>query len=225
MERLVLKIKWGGLGDHLLFSPIPRVAKESGKYDKVYISTLSDYRFDEIKRFVWERNYFVDGFVNEDCFYPEFSVVDNDMNLLDKILLLCGIPDDGKRFREPEIFYKPKIITTLQNAIIYDPNYNCPNGHPTSCNIENYFKKNNIQITHQMNLFSFNKKIENIPELTSDSIEHFCNIIFSCKQFFCLTTGSATLAAALGKPATVLYGENMLPMFHHSKLHTYRKLT
>ena len=219
-----MKIKWGGLGDHLLFSPVPRVAKESGEYDKVYISTLSDYATDEIRKFVWERNPFVDGFVDEDCFYPEFSIVENDMNMLDKVLLLCGVPDDGKRFREPEIYYKPNTIMNLQNAVIYDPNFNCPNGHPTSNSIRDYFRKEVIQITHQMKPFASNRGIEGFSELVAINLEHFCDIIFSCKQLFCLTTGTATLAAALGKFATVLYGKNMLSMFHHSKLHIYRKL-
>jgi len=60
--------------------------------------------------------------------------------------------------------------------------------------------------------------------LTAFGLEQLCDFIYSCKEFYCFTSGVATLAAALGKPATVLYVEGINPMFHHSKLHSFVRL-
>ena len=114
MEQLIIKIKHGGLGDHLFYSHIPRIAKESGKYYKIFISNKSDFRKEDQKELIWKLNPYVDGFTDLDG-----KSIDNieikegeNANLLDKIML-CFELDDGKRFHEPELYYKPKIIKEL----------------------------------------------------------------------------------------------------------------
>ena len=82
MKSLVIKIFWGGLGDHLLHSPIPRIAKEKG-YDKVFISNKSIYRNPQTKKLVWEYNPYVDGFCEEDHEHPQFSSVHPNENIID----------------------------------------------------------------------------------------------------------------------------------------------
>ena len=223
MKELVIKIKWGGLGDHLLHTPIPRVAKSQG-YDRVLISNHSDYLQKDTKNFIWERNPFIDGFSDEDRSYPQFGEVPHGTNILDHLILWWGLEDDGIQFREPEIFYQPKTISELKNAVIFDPNYGTSKGHPSGCLTKKYFENKNIKITHQMKPFTTGTALKNIQNLEARNLEHFSDIIFSCKQLICLTTGTATLAAAIGKPTTVLYCKDILPMFHHSKLHLYEKL-
>jgi ADP-heptose:LPS heptosyltransferase len=49
----------------------------------------------------------------------------------------------------------------------------------------------------------------------------YCKIILSSKKFLCFSSGSATLAAALKKPAIVFYGMGQNHIFHHSKIHGY----
>ena len=42
-KDLIIKIEYGGLGDHLFFSHIPRIAKEMNSYDKVwYVGAFSE---------------------------------------------------------------------------------------------------------------------------------------------------------------------------------------
>ncbi|GAF92297.1 unnamed protein product, partial [marine sediment metagenome] len=66
--------------------------------------------------------------------------------------------------------------------------------------------------------------LSHLPVIDAKPLEDFCDVIASCKAFFCFTSGCATLAAALGKPSTVLYIYGGFPMFHHSKLHTYTRI-
>lgn len=229
-KGLVIKIKWGALGDHLCYSPIPRIAKETFGYDKVYISNFSDYINPNTKRLVWELNPFVDGFVDVDKPHPTFSEVPKGWNILDTLLGFCGLPDDGIRFREPEIYYKPKILPKYSNAVIFEQNHGNEYGIPSRESVEKYFASLNEPITHQMvelkgtRNHDASMKFDGMPHFRATSLEHFCDIIVSCKAFYCFTSGVMALSAALGKPTTVMYTDGILPMFHHSRLHTYVKV-
>jgi len=220
-RALVVEVKYGGLGDHLFWSHLPRIAKETGAYNKVYISNKSEYRHVDYKRLIWELNPYVDGFCEEHGFYPELAEIEVDMNLLDKFMLLFGC-EDGKRFHDPELYFKPSIIPELSDKTIFDPNYVSYVGKLSSSKIEEYFSHNIIHINYQMKLRDKSYRINNFDNiLESLSLEHFCSIIISCKNLFCLGSGTATLAAALGKPAVVFSGKGQSPIFRHSKLHTY----
>ena len=225
MKKLVLRIRWGGLGDHLYYSPIPRVAKQTHGYDKVFISNYSDLTNKNVKRLVWEYNPFVDGFVDEDAPWPSFATVEEGKNLLDAIVDFVGLPDDGVRFREPEIYYKPNKIEYLQDSILYDPNYKCQQiSHVTSQQAYRYFQENNIMPNYQIKKFaSFASSISGVPEIKDDSIEQYCDMIFSCKLFIGIS-GSVVLASALNKRSVALYSGYIKPMFFHSKTHQYVKL-
>ena len=58
--------------------------------------------------------------------------------------------------------------------------------------------------------------------LETPTFENYASVIASCRQFVCLASGGATLAAALAKPSLVLHGADQKPMFHHSKHHRYQ---
>lgn len=220
MKELTIKIFYGGLGDHLLHSPLPRIAKQIHGFDKVFISNLSNYNNPVTKKLVWENNPFVDGFNNEDSDYPKFGSIPNDKNILDVVADFFKLSSDA-RFLEPEIYYKPKVLSKYQNAIIFEPNHSNAYGIPSIKQIKSYFV--NIGLTHQMK--SLKGHYPQLAEmLITKSLNHFCDIICSCKEFYCFTSGAATLAAALSKPTTVLFVDGINPMFHHSKLHTYERL-
>jgi hypothetical protein len=222
MKEMVLRIRYGGLGDHLIWSPIPKLAKKAG-YERVYISNLSEYRNPETKELVWERNPHIDGFVDKDAPTPNFRSVEAGKNILDAHVDFVGLPDDGVRFREPELYYIPNFLEDYMGLTVYDPNYISNAGHPTGEQVAAYFKKHKIEINLQLEPTANNSAIPGICSLNLKGLLRYADVIHSCKKFYCLTSGSATLAAALRKPAIVLY-ESTNPMFHHSKLHTYIKL-
>jgi len=224
-ERLVIFVNYGGLGDNLFMSPLPRIAKETGAYKKVYISNRSIFRHPDYKRLFWDMNPYIDGYVEEMGYYIEFLKFGNEINILDKIMFLHGL-DDGKRFHEPELYYKPLLKEELKDKIIYDPNYISDIAKINERRVENYFKSKQIKIDYQMQLRDNNMPVTHFSEwLQSKSLEEFCSIIVSCKDIYCLTTGTATLAPALGKKAHVFYSEDYNETFLHSKLNQYIKLT
>ena len=223
MKKLVIRIRYGGLGDNLLWSPIPRLAKEKHGYDKVYISSLSEFRNPETKKLVWDRNPYIDGYIEEDAPAPNFGSVEEGKNILDALVDFVGLPDDGIRFREPELFYSPVYRSEYAEYTIYDPNYISEAGHPSVEHIQQYFESNDIRIDYQMELRPPCRALPDLPSLSVKGLYLFCDLIYSCKAFYCLTSGSATLASAICKPVTVLFS-TANSMFHHSKNNTYVKL-
>ncbi|MDR2836307.1 MAG: hypothetical protein LBV69_09005 [Bacteroidales bacterium] len=227
-NELILEIPYGGLGDNLFFSHIPRIAKESGKYDKVLISKHSLERHPDNTELVWKLNPFVDGFSEE---HGQKIVIDEiirkienttEINILDYIMLEYGL-DNGKRWNEPEIYYKPKFITKY-NKTVYDPNYLSWIGNVTKEDFMTYFLKNNINFDVVMKIRT--EKVMFVPNedtvfIETASLKDFCDLIFSTEKLFCLTSGTATIASALGKKVIAFYGEGQSKVFHHSKNNEY----
>ena len=226
-NSFVIHVHNGGLGDHLLHSHIPRIAKEVYGFDNIYVSNHSKYRNEKYKRMIWELNPYVDGFCDEQIMFRKSESVSGGSNILDKIMLNYGL-DDGNRWHEPEIYYKPKILRWITDKNIYDPNYVSNSRNATSKMIKNYLIDNDIQIDYTLTFKdkSLDDEIYSKRYVTKN-FEDFCGLIFSCSKLFCLVTGTATLAAAFGKRATVFYGnkgKSGAEKYLHSKLHNYVQL-
>lgn len=103
---LVIEVPYGGLGDHLFYSHLPRIAKQTKAYDKVFISKVSPIRRNEYMDFIWEKNPYLDGLTSMtgQIYRGSDSV---QMNILDKIILFYGL-DDGVRFHEQRYIISQK---------------------------------------------------------------------------------------------------------------------
>lgn len=227
-NSLIIEIPYGGFGDHLFHSHLPRIAKETGKYGKVYFSTCSLIRKQDHLDLVWKKNPYVDGFVGEhgtSCNLK--SIVEeaksrSDVNLLDLVMLAYGL-DDGKRWHDPELYYKPKLIPEYQ-VKIFDPNHFTYIGDFNESDLYMYFRKNSIRFDAVMKLLG-NKALYRPDKshlvIDAPSVYEFCDVLYSAKEIYCFTSGTATLSSALGKHAVVFYGAKLDRGFHHSKLHDY----
>lgn len=224
-RRLVLEVTYGGLGDHLFYSHLPRIAKESGSYDHVYISNRSVFRNEEIRGLVWELNPYIDGFIDEPGTFLLMKEIGQGRNLLDENMLF-HLLDDGKRIHEPEIYLKPSIRQELTDKILYDPNYASNAGdliRPEM--VEDFFARNSLRVDMQMNLLDKHVAISRFGcWLSASSLREFCDIIYSCNHVYCLASGTATLSAALGKAATVFYHSGVKRDFLHSRSNEYIRL-
>ncbi|MBN2021089.1 MAG: hypothetical protein JW749_12800 [Sedimentisphaerales bacterium] len=220
MKEFVIRVRYGGLGDHLLWSHLPRIAKTVGGYEKVYISNFSEYRHPDYKKLVWELNPLVDGFCDRDGECPAITTIMPGANFLDMLMLAFGL-DDGSRFHEPEIFYSPRIITQLQDKCVFDPNYASHTGAISSRKLIRYLDESGpVDLQMPTRVKSYGAR-RDVPILDSKGVFHYCDVIASCRRFYCLTSGGATLAAALRKPSTVFYGYGVSRCFHHSPQHKY----
>ena len=219
---LIIEIRKGGLGDHLFYSHLPRIAKQTKAFDKVYITNHSYFRSPDYKKLIWELNPFVDGFTNEKGIFKFSTHFDDQHNMLDAIMFLYGL-DDGLRFHEPEIYYQPKIDPNLSHLNIYDPNFQSYTGDLRSgALMEAYFKKNDITIDYQMKFLGKRWRPINVEKTYACSnVFDFCDFIASINNIYCLTTGTATLAIALNKKANVFYGKGHNAGYRHSPMNTY----
>lgn len=223
MKELLIKVFYGSLGDHLLHSHLPRIAKEQNGYDKVFISNSSNYNKPSTKKFVWENNPYVDGFVDGERDHPYSITLPGGKNLLDCVADFYGLKYAVCNV-EPEVYYNPRSLPGLREAVLLESNYNNPYGAPNPSQVEAFLNRTGIMVTHQMKDLGGGKQRQDRKIVVAPTIEEYCDIIASSKEFYCYTTGAATLAAALGKPVTVLYVDGVNKMFHHSKMHVYRKV-
>ena len=222
MKKLIISIQKGGLGDHLFYSHLPRIAKQYGGFNQVFISNDSIFRNPDTKKLVWELNPYLDGFTNDPGFFYFSEKIEEGENLLDHLMLAYGL-DDHKRNHEPEIYYKPKLVESLIDKTIYDPNYISYTGDiKYSATIQNWFDQNNITPNAQMKVLGGRSISINCSNtLSTPDIFKFCDLLYSAKAIYCLSTGTGTLAAALQKPITVLYGEGLQKAYRHSGIHSY----
>jgi hypothetical protein len=222
LKTLILSIQKGGLGDHLFYSHLPRIAKQYGGFNQVFISNDSIFRNPDTKKLVWELNPYLDGFTNDPGLFYFSENIQEGENLLDHLMLAYGL-DDHKRNHEPEIYYKPKLVESLIDKTIYDPNYISYTGDiKYTATIQNWFDQNNITPNAQMKVLSGRSiSINCANTLSTPDIFKFCDLLYSAKAIYCLSTGTGTLAAALQKPVTVLYGEGLQKAYKHSGIHSY----
>ena len=223
-DELVVFVEYGGLGDHLFFSHLPRIAKELG-CPRVLISNKSPYRSQDTRRLVWEMNPHVDGFTDKPGNYKAaFASVDRGTNVLDRIMTDLGF-NDGLRMHEPELYYTPKRRADAAGLTILDPNFISYVGDVLPGSLARYLAEHNIHVDAQLAPREKSAdQLRDIPTIATKDLFDYCDLIHSCGGFLCFTSGGATLAAALRKPARAFYGPGQNGLFHHSLLHTFVQL-
>ena len=202
-----------GLGDSLMSSRVPRLAKENG-YDKVYVSNVSGFRNQETYDLVFGENPYVDGLVNEyplnGWFRENTEGQKTNKNLIDQIQSFYGFGDVVNS--TPKLYYKPTLIPELKDKTIFEPNHLTDNNLMTPDSIFNYFKTNDIQIDYNIilindNGFSSNRiQKPDAPNYEILSLKHLVDVVYSCKHFYGLHSGMSHVASAYDKPATIFYG-------------------
>jgi hypothetical protein len=206
--KKILYQPWGGLGDNLQFSTLPEMFSKLGY--EVYISENNTYRNSEIFELVWKLNPYVKGISSEQHnigdistyrrIYPQKSIIYNQE-------ASHGINPENEI---PKIYYIPKIINEFQDKIFVD--LSAKSSSPIKPkNIYSYLKDKyqNSQII----IPNFNNKVDNRKEtnfkydniIDIQSIFHFCDLIHSCKHFYCCFSGQSVLASALNKTETTVF--------------------
>lgn len=219
-DTFVVKAAYGGLGDHLFYSHLPRIAKQCG-YRRVVVSNRSDFRHADYRRLIWESNPYVDGFTDEDAPSLTLGAVKQGTNLLDAIMRFRGL-DDGRLMHEPELHFQPAPEPKVSGATVYDPNFVSYVGEVYAADVDRFLEERGVVPDFMLTVRGKAAPSSRYGRLLqTTSFEHYCSVIRSADRFICLTSGGATLAASLGKPVEALWGSGQNTMFHHSAMHTY----
>jgi hypothetical protein len=212
-KKIVLDIEFGGLGDWLVFTSLPRLLKE--KYDiDFYLSekSIAKVRNNIIFKMCFEMNPFYKGTDrNDDIFaYRPFTQEKNFLNFLfdirgisvtENIEKQFGLEDCAKGM--PEIYYKPKKMSAYENTILIDRHYISGKKlgwlyHDSS------FEREAMK---QMGL-SHGLRIEYSDPLKQDLFT-YADMVYSCRHFITPLSGGAALAACFDKPFTVILPYNV----------------
>ena len=118
MASVYLAQPWGGLGDNLQFSSLPRLYSENGV--DFYLSNENAYRNPEIYEFCWGHNPYVKGIANHPptigACAPGAPQGMSD-NIVAASEIRHGFPAQSKY---PEIYYEPNYIEELSDKVIVD---------------------------------------------------------------------------------------------------------
>tara|TARA_B100000900_G_C20591370_1_gene721743 strand:+ start:2025 stop:2927 length:903 start_codon:yes stop_codon:yes gene_type:complete len=208
VSNAIFSQPWGGLGDNLQFSNLPKLFNSIDK--KFYISFLNYSRNKEIYDLAWGNNSNVENrrklFPNVgyklllDC---KFKVFDKKFNNIQNINKLHGF-DASEGFPEISIKDQNHKFIEEKNDIVIDFNaYSLfENTHrrykKDSFNnmVKNFSSKNTIELVYphlyKNNLFKSNNKVKEI-----NNLESLISTLINTKLFVCLNSGSHILASGL----------------------------
>jgi len=207
MEKKILYVNWGGLGDHLSFSTLPEIFTNLGY--EFYISDKSLFRSQEIYDLVWGTNPHVIGITSENAncghldnwgvsdtvdFNKEFTTHKN-------IELIYGVNNESKYAK---IYYQPNNINEFNDYIVLDLN---------SVSVKEYdnekIKSHLLTYKNEKFLVILTNDYPNlvVPDdffsdlvvefITTKNIFHYVDLIFSCKKFMCVWSGSSILSSSI----------------------------
>jgi hypothetical protein len=198
---------WGGLGDNLQFTTLPRLYHERG--EEFYISSHNQYRNEEIYEFCWKNNPYVKGIINQ---YPTIGASAPDVqkgvtdNIVSAAEIRHGFSGSG---RYPEIYYEPNVIDEMADKILVDLSAHTliNNGLDKFYNVETLFDLVDTSVPRENVRFVTFKNVD-IPylsggfdfeeqEIQIESIFHYADLIHSSKEYYCLYSGGNSMAAAI----------------------------
>jgi len=210
-KKLVLHQPWGGLGDNLQFSTLPRRLHKLGC--EFNISNKNAYSNDEIKKLVWDINpYVTDSDYDSDpnCGANSSRDILYDVrNVIEWNEARFGLEPKNST---PEIFYQPNFVDALSDKVILDLGGIASYSH-NKYDLKNLvYNLNKITEMYDKDKFLVIDSIHSASPITPDpaikkikieNIFHYADILMSCKEFVCIYSGSNVLAAAIRKTDTL----------------------
>lgn len=218
-NKVIFGQPWGGLGDNLAYSNLPRLYNQADK--EFYISHFNYVRNKEIYDLVWKRNPFV---IKKSILPPNVgskislvddSHIDEKLNIIQNINIKHGF-NAGNGY--PQIFINSEIISRrIEYKNVADfSGFSIFNTVGSSYNLNELkniekrlirdipfltYSKLNKQSTTTENRLSSNR-------INIESINSLIKVLTSTETFYCLNSGSHVLAAYLkykfGTPKNII---------------------
>jgi hypothetical protein len=204
-EDKILYSGWGGIGDVLQFSSLPRRFTELGH--AVYLSSKTPFRNPEIKELTINLNPYIVGVSDAEpnCGNPVYGIIYQDVcgNFIMNWEVAHGLTPETMY---PELYYPPQLVNSISDRILLDVTatsaapQNIYDAEKLRSFIQNTYDRDKITVC------CFHDGIAN-PLLLLDgydmvfveNIFHYCCLIHSCKKFVSLHSGGMVLASALKK--------------------------
>lgn len=230
-KDIVISQPWGGLGDNLQFSTLPRLYAAAGY--NVYISDTNALRNKEIYDLVWGLNPYVKGLSSQppnagSCKGP---FVDVSRHFIKNVELSHGLfgGDEGKY---PELYYTPKHIPAYANTLIFDPSFVSTqiDSRAVRAQFKAVFAKYADLQIKKIVFSNIAASTDIFPEYTDtiviDNIYQYCDVMRSCKVVCCVFSGQSVLASAIkrdNKDGPEIYCvHSHAGMCHNPWTYTYR---
>lgn len=205
--KVYLGQPWGGMGDNLQFSTLPRLYAEQGC--EVYISSQNAYRSSEVHEFCWGNNPYVKGIGDHPPTIGACAPMIDESSAKNIIALAekrHGFPGTGKY---PEIYYQPNYLEEFSDKVIVDFSAHSIFNHGLGniYNVDVLFQRidesvpkenvlmvrfTNHQIQYLEHNFKFDYGIVEVP-----SIFKYADIIHSCKEHYSLFSGSNSISSGI----------------------------
>ena len=211
MSKYVFHVEYGGLGDHLFYSPLPRLLKEYGIADQVYLSTASRFRSAETYELVWGTNPYLDGRSDEPP-TKAASIIPSVNKIIN--VAIAGHNIDLQDELNPEIYFPNQIVDRYAGNHYIDFNYTSYTGAFTTLDAIEILRKN-----PQLVVVNPSKKLSRYiknQHVVTISLWDYALLIKSAGSFAALASGGATLSLALGRPCTMYYAYGHNQLFRHS---------
>ena len=217
-KDLIIGSQFGGLGDHLFLSPIPRLYKLKYPKSKVFLSYQSKFRSWEIYKLIWADNPYLDGLL--DCEIDEritnIDIDSENLNMLEIFLKSLSL-DIPEKTIVPEIYNHFLLKPIFKNNNKYeliDMNYISFIGSIRKKDIRNILKTNindkSIIVNPQDWIL---KEFPTLRVIRTKSLYHYASLINYANKFIVLPSGGSHLALALNIEATVYFGYRFNKIF------------
>ena len=197
MNEIGIKAYFGGLGDSLQFSTLPRRFSELGH--EVYLVDDAPFRGTETKQLVWDNNPYILGQKNIDWKLGDTpgTVYENKFDSFIKnwehIHGLIPINDF------PEIYYKPLWVDNIEGIIDISTITLSYNITALINDIKDYISLNYPTLNFKIVSSKHSQITDNhgFEVIELESLNNYVDIINSCKVFISVHSGQHALAAAL----------------------------
>lgn len=210
-KKIVLDIKFGGLGDWLVYTTLPRLLKETYGID-FYLSTksLDSVRNKDIYKLCFEMNPYYQGLSDdEEVFSPQTFVSEKSLwnfitdNNGESIVecLECQFQCKGKGI--PEIYYKPSLLEQYKDIILVDKNY--ISGKKLGWD----YSERSFEREIQKELHKSKESHIEYVDVSKQTLFDYVDMVYSCHHFITVLSGGAAVAACFKKPFTALVPYNV----------------
>lgn len=211
-KKIVLDIQYGGLGDWLVFTSLPRLLKEAYDID-FFLSRESVVllRNPDTYKMCFEMNPYYKGLSDDkDVFTLEYFA--SEKKLWDFLTDLAGENITERLERQfgcegkgvPEIYYKPQQLKEYYNTILVDKNYISGKKLGWRYHEESFDREIKKAIAK-------NPKERRVVyvDTSKQNLFQYVDMIYSSAHFITVLSGGAALATCFGKSFTALLPYNV----------------